>query len=34
MEGKVNLQKIEDNGTVQTIILNSNGNSTTPIPCP
>ncbi|MBL3548136.1 hypothetical protein [Chryseobacterium sp. KMC2] len=34
MEGKVNLQKIEDNGTVQNITLDSNGNSTTATPCP
>lgn len=34
MEGKVNLQKIEDNGTVQTITLNNNGSSTTATPCP
>ncbi|MFP3831478.1 hypothetical protein [Chryseobacterium sp. SIMBA_028] len=34
MEGKVSLQKIEDNGTVQSIALTSNGSSTTATPCP
>lgn len=34
MEGKINLQKIEDNGTIQNITLNSDGNSTTATPCP
>ncbi|PWN67678.1 hypothetical protein [Chryseobacterium oncorhynchi] len=34
MEGKVSLQKIEDNGTVQSVTLNSNGSSTTATPCP
>lgn len=34
LEGKVNLQKIEDNGTVQNITLDGSGNSTTATPCP
>lgn len=34
MEGKVNLQKIEDNGTVENITLNSTGSSTVSTPCP
>ncbi|WP_426476442.1 hypothetical protein ACP3T3_13925 [Chryseobacterium sp. CBSDS_008] len=34
LEGKVNLQKIEDNGTVQNITLDSSGSSTTATPCP
>ncbi|SIR73086.1 hypothetical protein [Chryseobacterium sp. RU33C] len=34
MEGKVNLQKIQDNGTVQNITLDSNGNSTIATTCP
>jgi len=34
MEGKVNLQKIEDNGIVKNITLNSSGTSTTATPCP
>lgn len=34
LEGKVNLQKIEDSGLVQNITLNSDGNGTTPTPCP
>ncbi|SUX46140.1 hypothetical protein [Chryseobacterium indoltheticum] len=33
MEGKVNLQRIEDNGTIQNITQNSNG-TTSAIPCP
>ncbi|WP_123867294.1 hypothetical protein [Chryseobacterium joostei] len=34
MEGKVNLQRIEDNGTVQKITINNGGSSTTATPCP
>jgi hypothetical protein len=34
MEGKVSLQRIEDNGTVQNIIQESNGNNTIAVPCP
>ena len=33
MEGKVTLQKIEDNGSVQNIVLDNAGNPS-PIPCP
>ncbi|ASK31282.1 hypothetical protein CEY12_14725 [Chryseobacterium sp. T16E-39] len=34
MEGKVNLQRIEDNGAVKNITLNSGGATTTATPCP
>ncbi|MDH6253609.1 hypothetical protein M2347_003336 [Chryseobacterium sp. H1D6B] len=34
MEGKVNLQKIEDSGIVQSVTLDNSGNSTTVSPCP
>jgi len=34
IEGKVNLQKIENDGTVKNVTLNSDGNTTTATPCP
>ncbi|MGU3374991.1 hypothetical protein [Chryseobacterium sp. M5A1_1a] len=34
MQGKVNLQKIDDSGIIQNITLNTNGKSTTATPCP
>lgn len=33
VEGKINLQKVEDNGSVQNIVLDDTGNPS-PIPCP
>lgn len=33
VEGKINLQRVEDNGSVQNIVLDNTGNPT-PIPCP
>ncbi|MCU7612870.1 hypothetical protein N0B16_00290 [Chryseobacterium sp. GMJ5] len=34
LDGKINLQRIENNGTVKTVTLNSDDNTTTATPCP